>query len=292
MHGILLTARPGLEVNQRLAVAARALGLQLDVVDGMQCVGGIEGEAMWVLGDAGHAPGVYLGRIGNWRPESMLALAECLEAQGWRTPNPAQAVRVGRDHWRTCYLLAGHGIPVARTIVGSEPDVLAAVAAERLGFPVVVKQRRSRMGVGVILCKALDHLEAVLDTLWRLGDEVVAQEWIENGRESHRLLVVDGEIAAAARFNAPDGDWRSNAARGGLVSALDPSPEEQRLATRVAAAVGLGVCGVDLLPGPDGPIVAEVNPSPGFRHLESATGRDVAGAIASCLVRFAGRAGE
>ena len=287
MHGILLTARPELEVNRRLADAGRALGLELHVVDGTLCVGGVEAGGVKIVGATGEPPGVYLGRIGNWRPESMLAVAECLEASGWRTPNPTEAVRVGRDHWRTCLRLAGLGLPVARTVAGSESDVLAAVATERLGFPVVVKQRRSRMGVGVIRCETRDHLEAVLDSLWRLGDEVVVQEWIESDRESHRLLVVDGETAAAARFDARAGEWRSNAARGGLASALDPSPEEERLAQRAAAAVGLGVCGVDLLPGPDGPVVAEVNPSPGFRHLEAATGRDVAGAIACCLVRLA-----
>lgn len=291
MHGLLLTARPELEVNRRLAAAAHGLGLELEVVDGTRCAGGVETDGIWVVGKGADSPGVYLGRIGNWRPESMLAVAECLEAGGWRTPNPAEAVRVGRDHWRTCLQLARQGLPVARTVAGSEPELLAAVAGERLGFPVVVKQRRSRMGVGVIRCEGRDHLEAVLDSLWRLGDEVVVQEWIESGRESHRLLVVDGEIVAAARFSAPAGEWRSNAARGGLASALNPSPEEERLAQQAAAAVGLGVCGVDLLPGPEGPVVAEVNPSPGFQHLETATGRNVAGAIAACLARLA-RIGE
>ncbi len=287
MHGILLTARPELDVNQRLADSCRALGLELEVVDGTRCAGVVETDGPWIVGEAADSPGVYLGRIGNWRPESMLAVAECLEGSGWRTPNPAEAVRVGRDHWRTCHRLTCQGLPVVRTVAGSEPEVLAAVAGERLGFPVVVKQRRSRMGIGVIRCEGRDHLEAVLDSLWRLGDEVVVQEWVASGRESHRLLVVDGEIVAAARFNAPSGEWRSNAARGGVASALEPSPEEEGIAQRAAAAVGLGVCGVDLLPGPEGPVVAEVNPSSGFRHLEAATGRDVASAIAGCLARLA-----
>ncbi len=284
MQGVLLTARPELEVNRRLVEACRRLGLRLAVVDASRAVAAAMEGVRSVLGV--ERPGVVLARVGNWRPESVLAVLEALLADGAATPNPPEAIRIGRDHWRTVVTLAEAGVPVPPTLAGAEPETLAEAAAERLGFPVVVKQRRSRMGVGVIRCAGRDHLEAVLDSLWRVGDEFVVQGWVESAGVSHRLLVADGRVVAAMRLQAAPGEWRSNAARGGRAEPLRPSREEEALARRAAAAVGLGICGVDLLPGEGGPVVVEVNPSPGFRHLEAATGADVAGGIAAALRRW------
>jgi RimK family alpha-L-glutamate ligase len=160
---------------------------------------------------------------------------------------------------------------------------------DRLGLPVVVKQRRSRMGVGVIRCLTRDHLEAVLDSLWRVGDEVMVQRLVDAGGVSLRLVVVGGRVVAAARLEAVSGEWRSNAARGGRVLPHRASAGEESQAVEAAAALGLGFCGVDLLPTSDGPVVLEVNPSPGLRHVEAASGADVARAVVEELRRCAGR---
>lgn len=112
--------------------------------------------------------------------------------------------------------------------------------------------------------------------MWRVGDEVLVQRWIPGGNSSLRLLVAGAEVVAAARFSAAEGEWRSNAARGGSVRTYEPSAVEERLAVAAAQAIGLGQCGVDLVASEDGPIVLEVNPTPGFLRLEEATGVDVA----------------
>jgi RimK family alpha-L-glutamate ligase len=286
VRALLLTALPELEANQRLEAALTAIGLDTRVVDVTRVVAAIgSGPALLAAGTdlLDPAPDVVLARVGNWRPESLLAALEAAESAGAATPNPAASIRLGRDHWRTAHRLEARGVAVPPTLVGAEPEALAATAIERLGLPVVVKQRRSRMGVGVILCETRDHLEAVLDSLWRMGDEVVVQGFVDTGGASVRALVVDGAVVAAARFQAPPTDWRSNAARGGSAHACALDPATSDLACRAAAAVGLGVCGVDLLPGSGGMVVGEVNPTPGFRALEAATGVDVAAAIADCL---------
>lgn len=280
MRLLLLTARPDLETNRRLEAAARARGVEMVTVDGARITAAVATEPTLRLGavDLLDPPidGV-LARVGNWRPESMLAALEVAIAAGAATPNPPRAIRVGRDHWRTVHALAAAGLPVPATCAGGDPEELAA-AAVAFGFPVVVKQRRSRMGVGVIRCATRDHLESVLDSLWRVGDETIVQEFVPTGGRSLRVLVVGDRVVAAGRFVAADGDWRSNAARGGSAEPYRPSDTEQELARSAARAVGLGVCGVDLLAGPQ-TVVVEVNPTPGFRRLEEATGVDVAAAI-------------
>jgi RimK family alpha-L-glutamate ligase len=186
---------------------------------------------------------------------------------------------MGRDHWATTMALTVAGLPVPPTLAGADPEALAAETVRSLGLPAVVKQRRSRMGVGVIRCATRDHLEAILDSLWRIGDEIVVQRWLAGGEHSLRLMVVGGSVVAAARFSAAKGEWRSNSARGGSAQAHDASPDEKRLAIAAAAALGLGHCGVDLVGSEAGPVILEINPTPGFLRLEEATGVDVARAL-------------
>jgi RimK family alpha-L-glutamate ligase len=281
MRLLLLSARPDLRTNTRLCEAAIDLGIDLELVDGVAASALISKGGLSPLGVNvdDELPDAVLARVGNWRPESMLSVLEAFVARGVMTPNPPAAIRIGRDHWATTLTLASAGLPVPPTLAGADPEVLAAEAVRYVGLPVVVKQRRSRMGVGVIRCETRDHLEAVLDSLWRVGDEIVVQKWLEGGETSIRLMVVGGSVIAAARFSAADGEWRSNSARGGSAASYDASPDEKQLAVAAAAALGLGYCGIDLVGAGAGRVVLEINPTPGFLRLEEATGVDVARAL-------------
>jgi RimK family alpha-L-glutamate ligase len=286
MRLLLLTARPELETNRRLAEAARSSAVEALVVDATELTAHTgRSPALWYRGEnlLENTPDAVLARVGNWRPESVLAALEILVSVGAFTPNSPAAIRSGRDHWQTARVLAETGLPVPTTLAGADPERLAAAATDAMDFPVVVKQRRSRMGVGVIRCTARDQLDAVLDSLWRVGDELIVQQYVESGGCSLRLLVVGDEVVAAARLCAPDGDWRSNAARGGTAEDYRPTAAELGLARDGAHAVGLELAGVDLLPGPETSIV-EINPTPGFLSLESATGVDVAAAIVGHVI--------
>ena len=286
MRLLVLSARPGLRTNIRLLEAGSELGVEVSVVDATTLGAVMENSRLRPVGDGvlEPTPEVVLARVGNWRPESLLAILEAIVDRGAATPNPPAAIRVGRDHWATARCLGAAGLPILPMVAGADPETLSAIAVNHLGLPVVVKQRRSRMGVGVILCATRDHLEAVLDSLWRLGDEIVVQHYVAGGETSHRLLVVGRKVVAAARLDAAEGDWRSNAARGGSARAYTPPSEETDLAVAAAEALGLGQCGVDLLMDATGPIVLEVNPTPGFLRLEEATGVDVARAMVAHAV--------
>jgi RimK family alpha-L-glutamate ligase len=284
----MLSARPDLQVNARFAAAAAARQVVLDLVDGLRVVTCLSRDLRLELDGRdllAPPPQVMLVRVGNWRPESLLAALEIAERAGIPTPNPAPSIRLGRDHWRSLVALRDAGLPVPDSLVGSDPESLAAQAVSALGLPVVVKQRRSRMGVGVIRCDGLDHLEAVLDSLWRVGDEVLVQRFVAADGVSARLVVAGGRVIAAARFRARKGEWRSNGARGGRAEPYHPSEHEHALAVAAARAVGLGICGVDVLPSPQGPMVCEVNPTPGFLKVERASGVDVAGALLDHLLQ-------
>ena len=217
MRLLILTARPAVAANRRLVEAASDLSVDVEVVDAISCIAMLAEDECRPIGIKGgvNAPDVVVPRIGNWRPESLLAVLETMVGCGVRSTNAPAAIRRGRDHWQTIRTLGSAGLAVPETLAGAEPEVLAAAAVDRLGLPVVVKQRRSRMGVGVVLCRTRDHLEAVLDSLWRLGDEVIVQRWLENGASSLRLLVAGDRVVAAACFRAAEGEWRSNSARGG-----------------------------------------------------------------------------
>lgn len=290
VHVLLLTARPELETNRRLAEAAASLDVRFSALDTSTLTAAAARGNVRAVGDAAldPSPDAVIARVGNWRPESTLAVLEGLVACGVSTPNPPSAIRIGRDHWSTIRVLASTGLPVPETVAGADPEAVADAAMELCGLPVVVKQRRSRMGVGVIRCTTRDHLEAVLDSLWRLGDEVIVQRWLPEGDSTIRALVVSGAVVASARFRAAAGDWRSNAARGGGAAAHPVSSDESALAVAAATALGLGHCGVDIVTTAGGPVVLEVNPTPGFLRLEVATGIDVAREIVSGAIALPG----
>ncbi len=279
---LVLTSQPALPLYDELRRAAVAAGRPLAVVDATAAVARAWPPAVWVAGEPVHEASALLPRVGNWRPDSTLAVLETLEAAGVASLNTATAVRLGRDHWRTVQALAAAGVPCPETIAGSEPERLLE-GAGALGYPCIVKQRRSRQGVGVIKCSDEATLAAVLDSLWRVGDEVIVQRFCPPGGVSVRVLVLGGAVLGATRHTAAAEEFRSNAARGGRVESFALPDSLAALALGAAAAAGLGFCGVDLLPDGERWTVCEVNPTPGWAHFARATGVDVAGRVVASL---------
>ncbi len=286
---VVLSASPDLDAYRGLARAAEEAGHRFEALDATRLIAQAHPSRVlldgWPLevGDLG----AVLPRIGNWRPDSALAVLAALRAAGVPSVNEPRAIRRGRDHWRTASALAAAGLPHPETVAGSEPEALARAAAAGCGFPCVVKQRRSRQGVGVIRCADLPSLEAVLDSMWRLGDEVIVQRFCLPGGVSRRVLVLDGGALGATEHRAGPGEFRANAARGATVRACDLDADQSAVAVAAAAVTGLDFAGVDLLPDGGRWVVGEVNPTPGWRHFATATGV----AVERELVRaLAGRA--
>jgi RimK family alpha-L-glutamate ligase len=283
----VLTARGDLPAHRELAAAARRLGHRIEVLAVAELAVAARPPQLWRRGrllDAGRFAAV-LPRVSDWRPDSALAVLGVLLAAGVPSVNRPAAIRRGRDHWRTAAALAAAGLPHPETAAGSEPVEVAAAAAALCGFPCVVKLRRSRQGLGVVRCDGRAELEAVLDALWRLGEEVIVQRFCPPGGCSRRVLVLDGEVLGAAEHRAPAGEFRANAARGARVAAIAPDAETGALAVAAAQAIGLDFAGVDLLPDGGRWVVGEVNPTPGWRHFRRATGTPVAERLVAALER-------
>ncbi len=196
------------------------------------------------------------------------------------TPNTAGGITNSRDKLRAMQILSRHevGMP-ATTFVRDRKDVLPAI--ERVGgAPVVIKLLEGTQGIGVILAPDTKVAEAIIETLHSTRQNVLIQEFItESKGRDIRALVVGDRVVAAMRRTAQGDEFRSNVHRGGSVEGVELDPEYTATAVRSAQIMGLRVAGVDMLEGEDGPLVMEVNSSPGLEGIERATRLDVAGAI-------------
>ena len=221
-----------------------------------------------------------LPRIGNSITYFGTAVVRQFEQMDVFTPNTANGISNARDKLRATQILSRHDIAMPATaFVRNRADVRPAI--ERVGgAPVVIKLLEGTQGIGVILAPQVTVAEAIIETLHSTNQNVLIQSFISASRgRDIRALVVGERVVAAMRRTADGDEFRSNVHRGGRVEAVTLEPAYERAAVRSAQIMGLRVAGVDMLEGEDGPLVIEVNSSPGLQGIETATKLDVAGAI-------------
>lgn len=219
-------------------------------------------------------------RIGSSITFFGLAVVRQFEQMDVYTPNTSNGIANSRDKLRSIQILSRHDVSIpATTFVRNRADVLAAI--ERVGgAPVVIKLLEGTQGIGVILAPDKKVAEAVIETLQSAKQNVLIQRFIGESRgRDVRALVVGDRVVAAMRRVAQGDEFRSNVHRGGSTEAIDLDPEYARVAVQAAQIMGLRVAGVDMLEANEGPLVMEVNSSPGLEGIETATDLDVAGVI-------------
>jgi len=221
-----------------------------------------------------------LPRIGNSITYFGTAVVRQFEQMDVYTPNTSWGISNSRDKLRAIQIMSRHQIAMpATTFVRNRADVVPAIGRVG-GAPVVVKLLEGTQGIGVILAPDLKVAEAIIETLHSTQQNVLIQRFVKESKgRDIRALVVGEQVVAAMRRVAKDDEFRSNVHRGGAVERVDLDPEYEKLAVRAAQIMGLRVAGVDMLEGAHGPLVMEVNSSPGLEGIETATGLDVAGAI-------------
>jgi ribosomal protein S6--L-glutamate ligase len=196
------------------------------------------------------------------------------------TPNTSNGIANSRDKLRATQILSRHDVGIPHTtFVRDRKDVLPSIRMLG-GAPVIIKILEGTQGVGVILAETEKVAEAIIETLQSTKQNVLVQEFIKESRgRDIRAFVVGDRVVGAMRRTAQGGEYRSNVHRGGTVEKVDLDPAYEETAVRAAQILGLRVAGVDMLEGKDGPLIMEVNSSPGLEGIEAATGLDIAGAV-------------
>lgn len=221
-----------------------------------------------------------------------LAVVRQFEALGVVTTATADAIARSRDKLHSLQTMDQARLPIPRSAVIASPKALVAAVQAVGGLPVVIKLIRGTQGKGVVLARNLATAAAVLEKVHAANRQALVQAFIaESGGRDQRLIVVGNHCVAAMERVAAPGEFRANLHRGGSAVPFAPDHQTERLAVAAAKAHGLAVAGVDILQSDQGPLLLEVNSSPGLEGIESATGIDVAGAIIGYLEKVARRKG-
>ena len=278
----VLSRAPQAYSTQRLRAAAQQRGHDVKVLDTLKFAIDLTGDEpdLHFRGKQLSDYDAILPRIGSSITYFGTAVVRQFEQMDVYTPNTANGISSARDKLRASQILSRHGIAMPATaFVRNRADVRPAI--ERVGgAPVVIKLLEGTQGIGVILAPQVKVAEAIIETLHSTRQNVLIQKFIaeSRGRDIRALVVGDRVVAAMRRVAAGD-EFRSNVHRGGSVEAVELDPAYEEIAVRSAQIMGLRVAGVDMLEGDDGPLVMEVNSSPGLQGIEQATKLDVAGAI-------------
>jgi ribosomal protein S6--L-glutamate ligase len=286
----ILTQNAKLYSSKRLIEAARDRGHEVEVIKTLQVV----------INIASHRPELYyngkkledfdavIPRIGASITFYGMAVLRQFEMMGVFPLNESVAIGRSRDKLRSMQLLSRRGIGLPVTAFAHDPKRSQEVIEMVGGAPVVIKLLEGTQGIGVVLGETMQSAKSVIEAFRGVKVNILAQEFIKESKGSDiRAIVIGGRVIAAMQRKGAEGDFRSNLHRGGSASLIKITPEERSTAIRSAKAMGLNVCGVDLLRSNHGPVVMEVNSSPGLEGVENATGIDVAGKIVEFLEKNA-----
>jgi len=282
MRIVILSRGPNLYSTSRLVEASEAHGHEVEVIDPLRCYVDITSHDPAIHFKGRELTGVdaVIPRIGASNTFFGTAIVRQFEMTGVFSLNESVAISRSRDKLRSLQLLAreGIGLPVTGFAHSTRytEDLIKLVG----GAPLVVKLLEGTQGIGVVLCETQKAAESVIEAFRGMDAQFVVQEFIkEAGGSDIRCLVVGERVVAAMMRTGAEGEFRSNLHRGGSAKQVKLTPEERSTAVRSARIMGLRVAGVDILRSHHGPVVMEVNSSPGLEGIEKATGLDVAGQV-------------
>jgi ribosomal protein S6--L-glutamate ligase len=290
---ILMMARnPKLYSHQRLLAVAASRGHQLDIIDTLQVYMNIapHNPQIKYKGESIKGYDAIIPRIGASITMYGLAVLRQLEIMGVWSLNDSVAIGRSRDKLRCMQILARRGIGLPLTgfahSTAYTDDMIEMVG----GAPLVIKLLEGTQGLGVVLGETRSSARSVIEAFRKVNVNILLQEYIkEAGASDIRCIVVGGKVVASMMRTGASGEFRSNLHRGGTAKKVKISPEERSVAVRSANLMGLNVCGVDMLRTNHGPVVMEVNSSPGLEGIETSTGIDVATKIIEYIETHAGK---
>lgn len=282
----VLSTNKNLYSTRRLVEAALARGHECEIIDHRQCYVGIkQGQpSIHYKGQDISNIDAIIPRIGASLTFYGSAIVRQFEIMGVISANPSQAITRSRDKLRCMQILSGAGIGMPITGFARQTKDVDDLVKMVGGAPLVIKLLEGTQGIGVVLAETKKAASSVIEAFYGLGNNILIQEYIKEARGSDiRVLVVNGKVVAAMQRTAKEGEFRSNLHRGGSAINMKLTKMEKDTALRAAAELGLTVCGVDMLQSDRGPLVLEVNSSPGLEGIEKVSGHDIAARIIEFL---------
>ncbi len=290
MKIVILSRNPKLYSTRRLVEAAQERGHEIMILDVLRAYMNITSHkpSIHYKGQVIEGVDAIIPRIGASVTFYGTAVLRQFEMMGVYPLNESVALTRSRDKLRSMQLLSRKGIGLPITGFASKPDDIKDMVDMVGGAPLVVKLLEGTQGIGVVLAETQKAAESVIEGFMGVKANILVQEYIkESGGADIRCFVIDGKVVAAMKRQAKDGEFRSNLHRGGSSSLIKITPEERSTAVRAARIIGLNVAGVDLLRSNHGPLVMEVNSSPGLEGIEKATGKDIASMIIKHIEKHA-----
>ncbi|QGS59460.1 30S ribosomal protein S6--L-glutamate ligase [Shewanella algae] len=288
MQIAILSQNKTLYSTRRLVEAAQERGYQVQVINPLECYMNISMQQSSI-----HIGGVELPsfdavipRIGAGITFYGTAVVRQFEMMATYTLNSSMGISRSRDKLRSMQLLSRKGIGLPVTGFANKPSDIPDLIDMVGGAPLVIKLLEGTQGIGVVLAETRKAAESVIEAFMGLKANIMVQEYIKEAQGADiRCFVLGDKVITAMKRQALPGEFRSNLHRGGTATLVKLSPEERSIAVRAAKTMGLNVAGVDILRSNHGPVVMEVNSSPGLEGIEAATGKDVAGAIIEFIAK-------
>ena len=278
----MLARNAGLYSHRRMVEAAQARGHEVDVLNTLRVTMNITSHRPEAYYEGRRLSGydAVIPRIGASVTFYGLAVLRQFEMMNIWALNDSVAIGRSRDKLRALQIFAKKGLGLPVTAFAHDPRQTDEVLRIVGGAPAVIKLVEGTQGIGVVLGETEKSARSVIEAFRGANVNILVQEFIkEAGGSDIRAFVIGGKVVGAMQRQGATGEFRSNLHRGGSASAVKITPEERSTAVRAARAMGLNVCGVDMLRSNHGPVIMEVNSSPGLQGIEQATGKDIAGKI-------------
>ncbi|MFC2113920.1 30S ribosomal protein S6--L-glutamate ligase [Bacteroidota bacterium] len=284
----ILSRNPKLYSTRRLVEAAKQKGHEAVVIDHLKCNIEIEKKKPLIFYNGEYLTDIdaVIPRIGASVTFFGTAVVRQFEMMKVFTAVESQALVRSRDKLRSFQILSRAGLGLPKTVFTNYSKEVEHVIKSAGGPPVVLKLLEGTQGLGVVLAENINAAKSVLEAFNGLKARVIVQEFIEEAKGADiRAFVVDGVVVGAMKRQGKEGEFRSNLHRGGSAMLIELTDDEENSVIKAAKALGLGIAGVDMLQAKRGPLVLEVNSSPGLEGIEAATGKDIAREIIRYIER-------
>ncbi|SMC33732.1 30S ribosomal protein S6--L-glutamate ligase [Cellulophaga tyrosinoxydans] len=284
----ILSANPNLYSTKRLVEAGEKKGHEMLVINHTKCDLVIEKKKPGIIYKGEEITNVdaVIPRIGASVTFYGTAVVRQFEMMKVFSATESQALVRSRDKLRSLQILSRAGLGLPKTVFSNYSKEVSGIIDKVGGAPLVIKLLEGTQGLGVVLADNRNSAESILEAFNGLQARVIVQEFIKEAKGADiRAFVVDGVVVGAMKRQGKEGEFRSNLHRGGTANIIELTDEEENTAIKAAKSLGLGIAGVDMLQSARGPLILEVNSSPGLEGIENATGTDIAGQIIKYLER-------